>query len=467
MGARSKVKGLSKLAEVVLRGKSERTPARRRRRQQLQQRQAHRSGLVSGLENNSRYQPPQPGQSGQLSPPCRYTSAPTTPPQVLGGARTVRPPEIKPRPFSGVEPQRSTSTHPASSTPAQGQTAPKPFRVGSGLFVSMIRLLILGVGVGAIAGTGLTVWGLRDKALNSPVSQSSKPAPAPTPVNPFDAVLKRNLEMAFLKQQIQALAAAQPGLTPGMFFLNLDTGAYLDLAGTETFAAASMIKVPVLVAFFQDVDAGKIRLDEQLVMRPDLVAAGSGEIQYKPPGSKFSALETATKMIVISDNTATNILIDRLGGAAALNQRFQSWGLTTTVIRNLLADLEGTNTTSPRDLTKLMTLVSQGDLLSLQSHDRLLEIMRQTVTKTLLPQGLGKGATIAHKTGDIGSMVGDTGLIHLPNGQRYVATVMVKRPHNDPRAQALIRQVSRLVYNHLNQPLLSPQIAPANLTPGQ
>lgn len=450
MGARSKVKGLSKLAEVVLRGKSERTPARRRRRQQLQQRQAHRSGAASGLKNNPRYQPPQ---------------------QTLGGARTARPPEVKPRPFSAVA-QRSTSTHPTSSTPAQRQTAPKSFQVGSVVFVSMIRLLILGVGVGAIAGTGLTVWGLRDKALN-PDSQASKPAPAPTtpsptiPVNPFDAVLKRNLEMAFLKQQIQVLAAAQPGLMPGMFFLNLDTGAYLDLAGTETFPAASMIKVPVLVAFLQDVDAGKIRLDEQLVMRPDLVAAGSGEMQYKPAGSKFSALETATKMIVISDNTATNLLIERLGGATALNQRFQSWGLTTTVIRNLLADLEGTNTTSPEDLTKLMTLVSQGDLLSLQSHDRLLEIMRQTVTKTLLPQGLGKGATIAHKTGDIGSMVGDTGLIHLPNGQRYVATVMVKRPHNDPRAQALIRQVSRLVYNHLNQPLLSPQVAPAKATRSQ
>lgn len=478
MGARSKVKGLSKLAEVVLRGKSERTPAQRRRRQQLQQRQAHRSGAASGLENNPRYhQPPQSRQlSGQLRPTHRHTSAPTTPPQqALGGARTVRmSAQVEPRSsFSAVERQRFTGSHPTSSTPAQRQTAPKPFQVGSVLFVSMIRLLILGVGVGAIAGTGLTVWGLRDRTLNSHDSQASKPAPAPTtptptiPVNPFDAVLKRNLEMAFLKQQIQGLAAAQPGLTPGMFFLNLDTGAYLDLAGRETFAAASMIKVPVLVAFFQDVDAGKIRLDEQLVMRPDLVAAGSGEMQYKSAGSQFSALDTATKMIVISDNTATNILIDRLGGATALNQRFQSWGLTTTVIRNLLADLEGTNTTSPQDLTQLITLVSQGDLLSLQSRDRLLEIMRQTVTKTLLPQGLSKGATIAHKTGDIGSMVGDTGLIHLPNGQRYVATVMVKRPHNDPRAQALIRQVSRLAYNHLNQPLLSPQVAPARPTPGQ
>ncbi|HEY9844985.1 MAG TPA: serine hydrolase, partial [Candidatus Caenarcaniphilales bacterium] len=109
------------------------------------------------------------------------------------------------------------------------------------------------------------------------------------------------------------------------------------------------------------------------------------------------------------------------------------------------------------DLTKLMTLVGHGDLLSLRSRDRLLAIMRQTVTNTLLPQGLGAGATIAHKTGDIGSAVGDTGLIDMPNGQRYVATVIVKRPHNDPRAQELIRQISRLLYYHQSQPLLNPQ----------
>lgn len=268
--------------------------------------------------------------------------------------------------------------------------------------------------------------------------------------------------MTPVKQTIQTLIASTTGLTTGMFFLNLDTGAYLDLAGSSSFSAASTIKIPVLVAFFQDIDAHKIRLDETLVMRPELIGAGAGEMQYKPAGSRFSALETATKMITISDNTATNMLIDRLGGAAALNQRFKSWGLTTTVIRNPLPDLEGTNTISPKDLAMLMTLVSQGDLVSMRSRDRLLDIMRRTKTNTLLPQGLGPGATIAHKTGDIGSVVGDAGLIDLPNGQRYVAAVMVKRPHNNAQAKELIRQISRQVYNHLSQPLPNLQATPVS-----
>jgi beta-lactamase class A len=316
----------------------------------------------------------------------------------------------------------------------------------------ILRLLILGIGVGAIAGTLLSVL---DPATRLSVD-GSETAIQETQQNQTSVVqpsaLKLSQELLPLKTVVQSLAAKNALLMPGVFFVDLDNGAYIDLNGSSVFSAASMIKVPVLVAFFQDVDAGKIRLDELLTLKQELIGGGSGDMQYKPVGTKFTALETATKMIVISDNTATNMLIARMGGAAALNQRFQSWGMSATEIRNLLPDLSGTNTTSPRDLGQLMALVNQGDLMSLRSRDRLLEIMRRTKTKTLLPRGLGQGATIAHKTGDIGSMVGDVGLVDMPNGKRYIGVAMVKRPHNDNRAQELIRQISRAAYQEFNKP---------------
>jgi len=77
---------------------------------------------------------------------------------------------------------------------------------------------------------------------------------------------------------------------------------------------------------FQDVDAGKIRLDEMLTIKQELIGGGSGSITIQTSWNEVHRAETATKMITISDNTATNMLIARLGGAAALNQRFQSWG---------------------------------------------------------------------------------------------------------------------------------------------
>jgi beta-lactamase class A len=263
-------------------------------------------------------------------------------------------------------------------------------------------------------------------------------------------------EIISLKAQVQAMAAKNPQLQPGVFILDIDTGAYLDLQATSTFSAASTIKVPILVAFFQDVDAGKIRLDEQLTMLPELIASGSGDMQNKKPGTQFTALETATKMITISDNTATNMLVKRLGGAEVLNQRFGSWRLMATAIRNPLPDLSGTNTTSPKDLASAIAMVDRGELVSTRSRDLILDIMQRTVRNSLLPRGLGNGATIAHKTGDIGSLIADVGLIDLPSGKRYIAAVMVKRPYNDPSAEDLIRQISRAAYEYFSPPPTSP-----------
>ncbi len=371
-------------------------------------------------------------------------------------ARSVRPRDLPPR-----QNVRTTSTRRTPAQIAKKQSGQRQqMRRKDSFVLHALRLLILGVGISAIAGTVLSALnpttrvGSKNVEINTMqlTPQVTPPKQAIAAVVPV-AALKLSQEIMPLKALVQQLAAKNTKLLPGVFFVELDTGAYLDLNGDLTFSAASMIKFPILVAFLQAVDAKKIQLDEKLTLKKDLIGGGSGEMQYRTPGTKFTALETATKMITISDNTATNLLIERLGGAAALNQLFQSWGLTVTLIRNPLPDLSGTNTTSPKDLASLMALVQQGDLLSMKSRDRLLDIMRRTKTVTLLPRGLGAGATIAHKTGDIGSLVGDVGLVDMPNGKRYVAVAMVKRPHNNSEAKELIRQISRAVYQQFSQPI--------------
>jgi beta-lactamase class A len=275
--------------------------------------------------------------------------------------------------------------------------------------------------------------------------------PSFTPGTNFGGVLALNNPMSALYPQIQALMSRYSFLQTGMFFVDLDTGNYLDIRGDRPFPAASTIKLPLLIAFFQDVDAGKIRLDEILVMKRNLITGGSGEMQDMPVGSRFTALHTATKMITISDNTATNMIIERLGGIAAVNQRFRSWGLRDTVIRNWLADLRGTNTTSPRDLVQVLALLEKDRLVSPENKERALGILRRTITRTLLPAGLGAGATISHKTGDIGFLIGDAGLVTTPSGKRYLGGIFVRRPYNDVRGRDFIRQVSRQVYTYLQQ----------------
>lgn len=323
--------------------------------------------------------------------------------------------------------------------------------------LSGVRLLILGVGLAAIAGTLLSIRNpAGQNQAKMPASLGAVSTGSGTANNSGNfrlntpTVLPLGQEITPLKREIESLNAAYSQMTPGVFFVDLDNGAYLDMNGSNTFSAASTIKVPILIALFQEVDAGKIRLDELLTMQRHYVAGGSGDMQYDAVGTEYTVLEVARKMITISDNTATNMLIARLGGEQVLNQRFQSWGLTSTRIQNFLPDIEGTNTTSPKDLVSLMAMIEKGGLLSLRSRDRVLDIMQATENNALLPQGLGYGATIAHKTGNIGSVLADTGMVDMPNGKRYLVSIMVKRPHDDPDAEEFIRQISQAAYKSFN-----------------
>jgi beta-lactamase class A len=342
--------------------------------------------------------------------------------------------------------------------------------------MSFFRFLVIACGVWAIAGT--TVYTVTSYSLNKAnsdkqaqqkkisnysaktkgnisgqvINPSNTPETKSAPLN-----LTGGQESTTLKDKLTAIAKKYPTLKPAAFFYELDNQNFVNIEGDISLSAASTIKIPILMAFFQDVDSGKIKLNEMLTLTKELIGSGSGEMQYQKVGKKFSALETATKMIVISDNTATNMLIARLGGKDALNQRFLSWGLEHTLIRNPLPDLEGTNTTSPKDLVKTLALVEKGQGVSMRSRDRILEIMRETRTRTLLPQGIEKDASIAHKTGDIGTILGDAGIIDMPNGKRYIAAVMAKRPYNAVQGRVLIQEFSKTAYQHFKYSTTRPQ----------
>lgn len=360
--------------------------------------------------------------------------------------------------------------------PRKSAASPQQRSLPIAAFIQGVRLVILGVGVWAIAGTALSMW--------SPGSRPQQTSQAAVDTTHLDAAqqqlgatgaaslvahrIEPRQELNDLAVRVAPLTQGLTDMIPGMYVLDLDNGDYFSLNGEASFSAASMIKVPILIAFFQEVDAGNLKLDETLTLQQSDLASGSGEMQYAGVGAQYSALATATNMIIISDNTATNMLIRRLGGLEVLNQRFQQWGLQQTAIHNVLPDLEGTNTTSPKELSDLLSRVSQGDLISMKSRDRMLEIMRRTVNNSLLPASLGEGATISHKTGDIGSAVGDTGLVDLPNGKRYAITAIVKRPHNDDRAYDVIVRLGGAVYDYLNHagaPATPPAAEAAPATP--
>ncbi|MCL1490872.1 MAG: class A beta-lactamase-related serine hydrolase [Pseudanabaena sp. Salubria-1] len=335
----------------------------------------------------------------------------------------------------------------------------------------VLRLAIAGIGLSVIAGTAISFW--QNQQSIAAKTNATELVAKDDPNKSQDIVpLDLKTEATPLLSKIKDLAAKEKDLAMQMMVVDLDSGAYVQVGANQSIAAASTIKTPILVAFFQDVDAGKIKLDEQLEITADVKVGEAGDFQFLPTGTKISALEVATQMIVISDNTATNMIIKRLGGTSALNQRFKSWGLNNVVVNNQLPDLEGTNTISTQDMVSLLAMLDKGKLIEPRSRDRFMDIMRRPITNTLLPKGIGEEARIIHKTGDIGSAVGDAGIVDMPNGKRYAIAVMVKRPDNDQRANELIRQVSRATYDYFlgggrlpaNNSNSAPSNSPANST---
>lgn len=361
----------------------------------------------------------------------------------------------------------------------------------------LLRLLLMGVGLGVISGSALKMlapqvqqgnvtlpaWLNLDRLQGAALTPGRQPQTTNTA-----STMATNLgrfetkeEITALSQRWRALAAAEKDLQASAFLLKLDDGRYAELSPDTALPAASSIKTPILLVALELLDAGDLSWNEPLTLSKTTVGGGAGWMASKPLGSRFPTHEVATEMIRVSDNTATNLLIERIGGKELLNQRFNALGLSATVVNNWLPDLEGTNTTSARDLARSIALVDTGEVLSTRSRDLFREVMGTSRTNRLLPggllKGLGgeqgepddslmvKGYRVLNKTGDIGIAYADAGLIELPDGSRAVAAFLVKGPFNDPRSTELIRSMAAAMAPVLKPKPPLPRKSPKTVAP--
>jgi beta-lactamase class A len=301
------------------------------------------------------------------------------------------------------------------------------------------------MGASAIVGTVLSLW---PPVSTTRLVTKSKPA-----------ILARRLatpatvppENPALKQKLQTLLAQYPQLQLHLSVLNLTSGQSLDLQGAKPISAASTIKIPILVALFQQLDQQQLQLAEKLTLEKPMIVGGNGDMADQPVGATFTVLESAVKMIADNDNTATNLLIKRLGGQEKLNAQFHAWGLVSTTMHSPLPDFAGANISSPIELTNLLRNLERGQLLSPSSRQQVWEILSKTKRNNLLPWGLKPATKIAHKTGEIPSLVADVGLIELSGQRKYVVAAMVRRPSDSDQAEELIRQTSKIIYQEYEQ----------------
>jgi beta-lactamase class A len=159
-------------------------------------------------------------------------------------------------------------------------------------------------------------------------------------------------------------------------------------------------------------------------------------------------------MITESDNSATNMLTSAVGGVVSMNNALRNWGVQNTRINDWLPDLSGTNVTTAREMAGLLYNIDNPHFFSLNSREKIVDYMSHVRNDRLIQAGLPPGVLFIHKTGDIGSMLGDAGIVYTPNGKRYIVVILVERPYNSPKGKEFIVKASSIIYTYMTSSAL-------------
>ncbi|HEX6912431.1 MAG TPA: serine hydrolase [Longimicrobium sp.] len=280
-------------------------------------------------------------------------------------------------------------------------------------------------------------------------------------------------DMAGLRRTLEGIIQPYEG-TVGISIQDLATGETLSIRGDEKFPSASLIKVSVLVALLDEVRRGTLRLDDPLTMIARDRVGGSGVLQHLHGGLQLTVEDAARLMIVISDNTATNLLLDKVP-MRAVWAKMDSLGLpatrihSKTFLRSTSVAMDssvryGLGVTTPDETVRLFALLHRGRAVSPALDSLAISILRQNEDWNKLVRWLPDGASAAHKTGDVDQSRNDCGILYGPDAS--VAICVMTRENRDTSyapdnpANLLMARIGAEVYRHFNPSAPPPAIPP-------
>jgi beta-lactamase class A len=263
-------------------------------------------------------------------------------------------------------------------------------------------------------------------------------------------------DTARLHRTLDSIAAAHRGGV-GYAVHNLDTGERLALRGDEPFPTASLIKVPILVTLFDLVEKGEIALDDRIrVLKIDKVP-GSGVLQFLHDGIEITVRDAAWLMVTVSDNTATNLLLDKVA-IRRVWQKMEALGLPRTKVHSksfqrftsVAMDSSvkyGLGVTTPDEMAGLFALLANGKAVSPAADSVMLRMLEQNTNGELLRR-FATGAPLAHKDGAGDQIRTNCGLFRLQS--RVVACVLTNQNEDrrwmiDNEAQLTIARIGEAI----------------------
>ena len=255
-----------------------------------------------------------------------------------------------------------------------------------------------------------------------------------------------DFEMDTEKEEVLGLLDGIPG-KKGFYYRNLVTGETWSLNPKLPLVAASVIKIPVLVEIFARLEVGEAEKGERHSVRREEKLPSCGALNYLHDGLEVTLEDLYTLMIILSDNTATNILIRKFG-MDRINARMRALGLTVTAVNRLLFDAEASakgieNYVCAEEIGSLLERMVRGTLVSPAASAEMLRILKDQRLNGKMPFYLHGKVPIAHKTGEDDGITHDVGVVFAP--QPFVAC-FCSNETDVPRFERAIQDVTLRLY---------------------
>lgn len=268
-------------------------------------------------------------------------------------------------------------------------------------------------------------------------------------------------------EQVRAEIAKFRGRV-SLFAKNLDTGATYEINADEPVRTASTIKLPIMVAAFALVAEGKVKWTDELTLTDKKKVQGSGVLQELSDGLRLTLRDAVTLMIVLSDNTATNLTLDALGGGDVVNEKLEALGFLklTRSLNKIGGGGEtkerqkdnnkrfGIGRSTPREMVMLLEKLERGEIVSPAASKEMIGILK----RQQYHEGIGrtlKGVEIASKPGALDHLRSDVGIIYTPRGRVAMAITCEDIPEidytNDNPGNLLMSRLSLLLIDGLGR----------------
>ena len=267
-----------------------------------------------------------------------------------------------------------------------------------------------------------------------------------------------------LSARLQPLIDAHKGEV-AISVKHLKTGESFTHRADEPMPTASLIKLPVMVEVYQQAHEGKLKLTDMITLKKEDKVPGSGILTtHFSEGASFPLVDAVRLMIAFSDNTATNLVIDKIG-LPTTAARMETLGFPNTKLHSKSFKREtsvfpersekfGLGSTTANEMVRLLEQLHAGRLVSADASNAMLEHLKMCDDKDKFPRFLPPGTVIAHKTGSVNESRTDAGIIFSPSGPIALCVLTAKNEDKswtaDNAGNRLCATVAREVFSYFN-----------------